>query len=157
MTKSAKLVLDQFDRAILALVKKNNQQTHAQIGEKVGLSPSAVRRRLAVMRAASVIEADVSITAMEASGLAFHVSITFREESTEAYAGFRDQILADPAVSQCYSVSGDVDFVLIVHACTPASYEAWGHRVLMANPAIGRYSSALVWSRTKFAFDSEPA
>lgn len=157
MTKIAATPLDAFDRAILAVVQRNNQLTHEAIGATVGLSGSAVRRRLANLRKTRVIEADISVVSGEVNGLTFLVQVSFAREEPTIYDAFRRQMLADQAVSQCYSVAGDIDFILVVHASSPAAYEAWGAQALMTNPAIARYSTTLVWSRVKFTFDVEPA
>ena len=149
--------LDRFDEAILALVQRDNQQSHARIGAAVGLSPSAVRRRLGRLRELGVIEADVSVVNPAALGLTFIVSVRFGREDPARVAAFKDKMRADRAVSQCYSVAGETDFILLVHATDPAAYEAWGTQVLMADPDIERYSSTLVWSRVKFASAFEPA
>jgi Lrp/AsnC family leucine-responsive transcriptional regulator len=157
MTKNAIPPLDAFDRAILSVVQRNNQLTHEAIGTTVGLSGSAVRRRLTELRKTGVIEADISVVSGEVNGLTFLVQVSFAREEPAIYEAFRRQMLADAAVSQCYSVAGDVDFILVAHASSPAAYEAWGAQALMANPAIARYSTTLVWSRVKFVFDVEPA
>ncbi|MEO0815988.1 MAG: AsnC family transcriptional regulator, partial [Pseudomonadota bacterium] len=47
--------LDRFDRAILKRIQTDNTLSHARIGEDVGLSPSAVRRRIAILRESGVI------------------------------------------------------------------------------------------------------
>ena len=125
-------------------------RSHASIGEEVGLSPSSVRRRLAAMRKNRVIVADVSLTDTSTQGLTFITSISFEREAPETYDAFRKQMSEASAVSQCYAVSGDFDFIIIVHAESPEAYEAWGERVLMSNTAIRRYSTSIVWSRTKF-------
>ncbi|MEM1125036.1 MAG: Lrp/AsnC family transcriptional regulator [Bacteroidota bacterium] len=142
--------IDAIDRAILALVQVNNQRTHHEIGEAVGLSASSVRRRLKALRARGIIEADVSILAPRAAGIQVVVTVSFGRESVEGDEAFRERIRAAPEVSQCYAISGDVDYVLIVHAPDLASYEAWGKRVLMADPTIRRYDTRVVWSRVKF-------
>lgn len=149
--------LDTFDRAILDLVQENNQLTHAQIGERVNLSASSVRRRLTAMRQAGVIIADVALTDAAQQGLSFIVHISFEQETREVYEAFRAQMNADLAVSQCYDVSGDFDFVLIVHAVSPEAYKAWGESNLMQNEAIRRYSTSLVWKRSKFTTKVAPA
>lgn len=148
--------LDRFDLAILDLVQQDNLRSHASLGEDVGLSASSVRRRLAAMRAAGVIVADVSLTDTSKRGLTFLTSVSFEREDPKAYAAFRAQMRDQPAVSQCYAVSGDMDFVLIVHAESPEAYESWGERTLMSNPAIRRYSTSVVWSRTKFTTRISP-
>lgn len=156
MSKNANPVLDDFDRAILAIVQEDNQRSHASIGKDVNLSASSVRRRLASMREAGVITADVSLTDPSKQGLTFIVHVSFEREQPALYEAFKSQINTDPAVSQCYHISGDFDFVLIVHAETPESYEAWGTETLMANAAIRRYSTSLVWNRSKFTTHITP-
>ncbi len=144
-------MLDPLDKSILRIVQENNQQTHAQIGATVGLSASSVRRRLKALRARGIIEADVSILAPDTTGIQAIVMVTFGDESVEADDAFRAQMRAAPEVSQCYAVSGDIDFVLVVHAPDLPSYEAWTKRVLMSNPAIRRSDTHVVWSRVTFS------
>lgn len=144
--------IDDFDRAILDVVQENNLLTHAEIGEQVSLSPSSVRRRLSALREAGVIAADVSVIDPAVLGrtITVIVSVMFEKETPEAYEAFRKRMLKAPEVSQCYSVAGPVDFVLICHARDLAEHERWAERVLMADPEIKRSTSQVVWSRTKF-------
>ena len=142
--------LDSFDREILQLVQENNLLTHAHIGELVGLSPSSVRRRLKHLRASGVIEADVSIVNPDKERISVIVSVVFQRESVETERDFKQRMRDAPEVSQCYSVAGEIDFVLVVRAASNADYEAWGKRVLMSDPCIRRYDSHIVWSRVKF-------
>jgi len=156
MTKNAIGTLDSFDRAILAMVQANNLHTHAEIGKAVNLSASSVRRRLAAMRKNGTIIGDVSLTDPSKQGLTFLVHVSFEREAPEIYDAFAEQMTADAAVSQCYYISGEDDFMLIVHATTPEAYEAWGTKHLMANSAIRRYSTSLVWKRAKFTTNIAP-
>ncbi len=144
-------MIDNFDRAILNIIQRNNQLTHAEIGEKVNLSPSSVRRRLKVLRQNKVIESDVSIVAPGKEMIQAIVMVSFLKESLEGYQAFKEQMQQDPAVAQCYSVSGEVDAILIVNADDLACYETWGEQVLMTNPLIRRYNTHIVWSRVKFS------
>jgi len=143
-------VLDDLDRALLRLVQEDNRQTHDALGEAVGLSPSAVRRRLKALREGGVIQADVAVLAPSAAGVQAIVHVAFGEETVEADDAFREEMRAAPEVSQCYAVSGEIDYVLVVHAPDLPSYMAWSKRVLMANPAIRRADTHLVWERVAF-------
>jgi len=149
--------LDKFDKAILDIIQTDNQRSHAEIGEAVNLSGSAVRRRILSMTKAGVITGNVALTNPAQHGLTLIVSVSFERESPKTYADFRAQMAKEDTVSQCYYVAGDVDFILIVHAETPAAYDKWGEAVLMSNPAIRRYSNNLVWNRTKFTTRIKPA
>jgi Lrp/AsnC family leucine-responsive transcriptional regulator len=142
--------LDSFDRAILDLVQRNNQLTHAAIGAQVGLSASAVRRRLSVMRSQGVIERDVSIVAADAAAVTLITTVSFADESLEAYEAFDRQIAETPEILQAYSVAGSDDYVLIICGRSLVWYEAWAKQAFMSNPAIRRYDTRVVWSRKKF-------
>lgn len=143
-------MLDDHDRSILELVQRNNQLTHAAIAEAVCLSASAVRRRLRALRESGVIQSDVSIVDPDGRVIQIVVLVRFQREGVDRYRDFKERMLASPEVSQCYSVAGDVDFVLVVNAPDLAAYEAWGERVLMKDPDIRRYDSLVVYSRAKF-------
>ena len=142
--------MDEFDHEILAIVQRDNRLSHAAIGEQVGLSPSSVRRRLAALRESGAIESDVSILRSMGGMVTVIVMVNFREESVERYRAFEARMMEEDAVVQCYRVAGPMDFVLIVQAPDLETYEAWGQRELMSDPAIGRYDSHIVWSRVKF-------
>lgn len=142
--------LDPFDRGILRIVQSDNQLSHAAIGEQVGLSASAVRRRLAALRAAGVIERDVSVLSGRTTGITLIVSLNFAYETPALYAAFDDQMRALPEVTQCYHVAGAVDYILVVAAPSLEWYEEWSKAQFMANEAIARYDTTVVWSCKKF-------
>jgi len=148
---AARFSLDDFDRAILAIVQRNNRLSCAEIGDQVGLSGSAVRRRLAALRDNGVIAQDVSILAGEATGVTLVVSVTFAYETQKLYADFEEQARALPEVTQCYHVAGGVDYILIVSAPSLDYYEEWAKAALMSNEAIARYDTTVVWSCSKFS------
>lgn len=148
--------LDIFDHAILDIVTDNNLLTHSEIAQAVHLSPSSVRRRLMELRRSGVIVKDVSILSTDKTGLSFIVNIWSTIESVEKDRTLKATFNDDPAVSQCYSVSGDLDYIIIVHAASPQDYERWAEKNLLSNPLIARFTSTLVWSRTKFSTQIRP-
>jgi DNA-binding Lrp family transcriptional regulator len=76
------VTLDRFDRALLEQVQVNNQVPARQLGERVGLSESAVLRRLRRLRREGVIAADVSIVHPSVLGLPLtvHVLVSLERE-----------------------------------------------------------------------------
>lgn len=153
MTKIANpepIQLDAFDRKILAIVQKDNQLSHAQLGDRVGLSTSAVRRRLSVLRETGVIARDISFIHPDKFGVMLIVTLSFGEESLEAYEAIDAQVSQTPEIKQSYHVSGSNDYILIVHGPSLKWYEQWAKQTFMTNPAIRRYSTNVVWSCKKF-------
>lgn len=142
--------LDEFDRRILKIVQCDNQRTHADIGTEIGLSASAVRRRLRVLRDSGVIEKDVALLDTGGMGVRLVVIIAFHKESIETFDAFDEQIRTTPEILQGYHVSGSFDYVLIVQGPNLEWYEDWGKQAFMSNPNIRRYDSHVVWSCKKF-------
>ncbi len=142
--------LDAFDRRILNIVQSDNQRTHADIGEAIGLSASAVRRRLKMLRDTGFIEKDVALLRSEGIGVRLIVMISFQNESIEAFDAFDEQIRSMPEILQAYHTSGSVDYCLVVQGPSLEWYEDWGKQAFMSNPAIRRYDTHVVWSCKKF-------
>ncbi len=144
------MTLDKLDHRILDILQSDCTRSHAGIGEEVGLSGSAVRRRIEAMRTSGVIAREVALLGDQAGGITVIVTVAFQKETREIYETFRAAMRDDERVLQCYGTSGQFDFLLIVAAETPEDYEAWGEATLLTNPALRRYDSYVVWSNTKF-------
>ncbi|MGV6802146.1 MAG: Lrp/AsnC family transcriptional regulator [bacterium] len=142
--------MDALDHKILALVQKNNLLTHQRIGQEIGLSPSAVRRRLALLRRNGTIAADVSIIRPAKNTVTVIVFIVFAKETPDIYSEFEKQLCALPEVKQFYHIAGDKDCMLIVNTDSLQAYEQWAITHIMPNEAIARYDSTVVWSCKKF-------
>ena len=148
MAKS--FTLSDTDRRILSLVQSDTQRTHADIGTEIGITTTSVRRRLTKLREEGIIIADVARLDADAHGVTLIVSVSFREESLETYELFDAQMRDESAVKQSYHVAGEEDYVLVIHGPSLSWYEDWAKQALMANPAIRRYSTTVVWSCKKF-------
>ena len=114
--------LDSLDRKLLDAVQLDNAQTAEALAARVGLSPSACLRRLRRLREVKVIEADVALISPERVGrpLTMVVQVTLERERPDLIDAFKRTMRAAPEVMQCYYVTGETDFVLIVTARTPS-------------------------------------
>jgi Lrp/AsnC family transcriptional regulator, leucine-responsive regulatory protein len=143
--------LDEFDLRILDFVQRNNRLSAEEIAEKAFLSPSAVQRRLRRLRRDGVIEADVAVIAPEAIGrdLIVIVEVVLEREKAHILAEFKELMLNAPEVMQCYYITGDADFVLIMTAKNMQDYEAFARRFFSENPYVRRFRTSIVISRVK--------
>jgi Lrp/AsnC family leucine-responsive transcriptional regulator len=143
--------LDVFDRKLLEQLQQNNRLTAQELGEIVGLSSSAVQRRLARFREEGVIEADISIVspAVMGVGLICIVDIVLQEGHGGALGKFKAAMQACPLVRQCYYVTGTYDFVLVVHARDMADYENFTRTWLTDNPLLKHFYTHVVMERVK--------
>lgn len=142
--------LDDFDRKILRLVQSDNRRTNTEIAQAVHLSESSVCRRLDRLRKASVIRAEVALLDRQRLGVTLIVTITFKDDSPAAYQAFGDRMRAEACVSECYSIAGPSDFVVIAHAPNLPEFERWAHTAIMSDAAIQRYDTAVVYSTVKY-------
>lgn len=143
--------LDSFDSRLLDLVQRDARANAERLAAEIGLSPAAVQRRLKRLRENGVIAATVAVLAPEAVGrpMTFLVEVQLERESAGLMDAFKRQMQATPEVQQCYYVTGDADFVLVVTARGMADYEAFTRRVFFDNPNIRRFKTSVVMDRVK--------
>lgn len=143
--------LDDIDRRILQTLQANNLLGMDGLGEIVGLSASAAQRRVKRLRDEGVIAADVSVVDPAALGRAmtFIVEVTLERENTAVFEAFKRRMREVPEVQQCYYVTGEGDFVLIITAADMAEYEALTARLFISDGNIKRYRTSVVMNRIK--------
>lgn len=146
--------MDQVDRKILHYVQQNNQLTHAELSDLVGLSATSVQRRLARLRADKIITADISVVDPEAAGrpLLMLVSVELARERADIIDRFKRSVRNCAEVMSAYYVTGETDFVLIVSATNMADYEAFTREFFYDNPDIKGFKTSVVMDRIKASF-----
>ncbi|MEZ5427525.1 MAG: Lrp/AsnC family transcriptional regulator [Pyrinomonadaceae bacterium] len=145
--------MDSFDIKILNIVQQNNRLPTEKIAERVGLSPSAVQRRLKRLRDEKTIEADAAVVSPEAVGkkLLAIVEVKLRKEIPVASGleGFKRSMLEAPEVIQCFHVTGATDFILVVAAKDMPDYEDFTRRYFIENRNVSGFQTSVVISRVK--------
>ncbi|MCP4996819.1 MAG: Lrp/AsnC family transcriptional regulator [Gammaproteobacteria bacterium] len=144
--------LDRLDRRILNHLQRDNQISNVQLAEKIGLSPPACLRRVKRLRKSGAITADVSLLSQEVTGHKINIVVEV-EMDRDQYAlasNFRKAVQAAPEVTQCYSVTGEIDYILILSVADMQSYEAFTHQVLNNEPNLRRFRSLISLERVKF-------
>jgi DNA-binding Lrp family transcriptional regulator len=110
------VALDDFDLKILELVQLDNQTPQRLIADKIGLSPPAVARRLQHLRETKVIQRDISVIDEGAVGrpLTIIVAVTTENERLDLLDAMKERFRRCPQVRQCYYVTSEMDFILIM-------------------------------------------
>lgn len=150
MTENDQVSLDAADRRILAEVQRDLRRSPEVLAEASGMSVSSLRRRLARLRKSGAIQREVAIVDPQRGGIEIIVSVFMLEEHSGGYDRFKQRIRASDEVTQCYSVTGDADFILHVHMPDMQRFEAWLNEVILADPAVRRCTSNVVYSRIKY-------
>jgi Lrp/AsnC family transcriptional regulator, leucine-responsive regulatory protein len=145
MPTPAKLI-DEFDRKILDIVQRDCQLKAEAVAAQVGLSASAVLRRLRRLREQGVIRAEVAVLDRQSVGnsLTLLVGLEIERDNYPALAGFRAWAEKVDAIQQVYYVTGQMDLMLIVTARSMADYDALCARLMADNPVIRRMNTHVV-------------
>jgi Lrp/AsnC family leucine-responsive transcriptional regulator len=147
--------IDDLDRKILEHYQRDIRTAAATIGEAVGLSAAAVQRRLKRMRDTGVIIADVTHVAPKAVGLAVTcvVAVDLDHERGAQIDAFAKKMRACPEVQQCYYVTGEADFILIVLASSVEAYDTFTRRMLLSDPNVKSFKTYVALERVKVGLD----
>jgi Lrp/AsnC family leucine-responsive transcriptional regulator len=147
--------LDAFDLAILAILQKDNTIPQRAIGESVNLSAPAVQRRIKRMEAAGVIKANVAIVDPASVGqpITIFAEIEVISETADLLDDAKKTFAAAPEIQQCYYVTGEADFILVITVPTMADYEALTRRLFFGNNNVKKFRTFIAMDRVKVGLD----
>ena len=155
--------LDKVDRKILNLLQKDNQIPTRVLAAKVHVSQPTCLRRIRDLRAAGIITADVAMVDPFALGygmLAF-LEISLTNQTDAHMHEFEARMTKEPEVMQCYFVSGDYDYFLVVHVIDMDAYYQFVRRVISGSGNVRHFQSRFPMKRAKFVtritFDEKAA
>lgn len=145
------MALDAFDLKILELLQANNLTPLRELGEAVNLSAPAVQRRIKRMTENGVIRANVAVVDPASVGrsITLFVEVEVISETADQIDAAKRQFAAEPAIQQCYYVTGEADFVLVVLVATMAEYEALTKRLFFGNNNVKRFRTFVSMDRIK--------
>lgn len=150
--ESADNSLDAIDKKILNILQKDNQITNLALAEMVNLSPPPCLRRVKRLRDMGVIVKDVALVDPFKVGqkIIVFVDITLEKQREDLLAHFERKMLEQPEVMQCYFVSGDTDYILILHVTDMQHYNDFARRVIANEANIKVFRSSFCLQRVKY-------
>ena len=138
--------LDAFDHRLLERVRRNSLEPARVTAEAVGLSESAVLRRLRRLRAEKIIVADVAIVdpARVEPRIVLHVLVEMNTQERTVMNAFQAAMRASPEIQGCWDVTGETDYLLTVAVRSMAEYEAFGIREMVPEKGVRAFKSMIV-------------
>ena len=147
--------LDKLDRQILRSLQADGRATFDLLAEQVGLSPSAVLRRVKRLEEGRVIDRYVALVRPEAVGLGLTAYINVRlEKHTESHKRnpmdvFRASVQTWPEVVECAALTGEMDYLLRVLVQDMAHYSRFIMDTLLKHPSVQDCKTSFVLDRVK--------
>ena len=118
--------LDTLDLRILDLIQENAEMPGEAIAGAVGLSASAVQRRISRLKRDGVIEKVVALVEPRSVGrtMTVLVEVEIDNERRGSLDAFQRWVVEAPEVQSCWYVTGDADYALLVSTRDLDGYNA---------------------------------
>jgi Lrp/AsnC family leucine-responsive transcriptional regulator len=121
--------LDDYGRNLLHALQEDSRLSYADLGRRVGLSPSATAERMRRMEEDGIIRAYTVEIDREALGLPILAYIRMTCDG-QRYQPFLKFVLTLPEVRECHHVTGGEAFILQIATASIAELERTIERVL---------------------------
>lgn len=138
--------LDSLDRRIIDELKLDGRASYAEMGSRIGLSPSAVKRRVDRMTADGVIQGFRVRLDPDVDGAGTEAYVELFCRGTVAPEELRRILSGIPNVVEAFTVTGQADAILRLRAATMPDLEIALEKVRLA-PQVDKTRSAIVLSR----------
>ncbi|MDO5692472.1 MAG: Lrp/AsnC family transcriptional regulator [Pseudomonadota bacterium] len=148
-------LLDRLDRAILAHLQADGRAPHDAIGAEIGLSASAVLRRIRKLEEAGVIAGYVALVNADSLGLGLSAYVNVRLEKRAEHAKrnpmeeFRASVQAWPEVVECVALTGEMDYLLRLVVQDMSAYSRFMMDTLLRHPSVQDCKTSFVMDRVK--------
>lgn len=148
------VTMDEIDRHLLTLLQRDSTRTLHDLGDEVGLSPSAVQRRITRYRKEGLIARQVEVLDPEKAGrMLAIVLVTIDRESVEHHAGLRQRMIAHPNVQQCYTIAGEWDYMVVLACDNIAHCRDLVRGMFLEDPNVKRFDTMPVFDPVKVGLE----
>ncbi|MBW8784850.1 MAG: Lrp/AsnC family transcriptional regulator [Novosphingobium sp.] len=143
--------MDRTDLKLLALLQEDAAMSHADLGERVGLSPSQCSRRIQRLSNDGVIRRQVAL--LDEALLGFNVEafimVALTSYASEAVVAFHARMIANSAIVECCALTGDSDYLLRVVTLDLPALSLLINEVLLGHGDVASVRSSIVLNRIK--------
>lgn len=146
-------ILDRYDRILLKALQENGRASNVELSEKASLSPPQCYRRVRRLETDGIIRGYAAQVAPPAIGLGVvaFVSLTLDREQFKQVRQVEKAIRQFPEILECYTISGDFDYLLKVVATDLKAFSNFLTDRLMQVPGISGVRSMVCLEEIKQA------
>jgi Lrp/AsnC family transcriptional regulator len=144
--------LSASDRKLLAALQTDSGLSQIELADRSGLSRTSVWRRIRELEEAGVIEGRVALLSSKALGLQIHVllSVSMVQHSDAVRQSFESHVEGLSEVMNCFSVSGERDYVLQIISRDMESYNDFLNTQILHHASVRSASSSFALRRVKY-------
>ena len=144
--------LDRIDRRILVELQGCADMSMQELGDRVGLSHTPCWRRVKRLEEGGFIRQRVALLDPARLDLEVNVfvNVNLKRHQENALSRFEEAVQDVPEVVECYTVSGETDFLLRVIVADVSAYERLLKRTLVHLPEVGNLTSTFALRQVKY-------
>ena len=144
--------LTQSDYRLLNALQQDNTLSQIELAELSGKSRTSVWRRIRELEEEGLIGDRVALLNPKEFGLQIHVllSVSMVKHSDKTRKQFEAHVETLPEVMECYSVSGDRDYQLLILSKDMQAYNDFLNRDILDHPSVHSASSSFALRRVKY-------
>lgn len=137
---------DQTDFRILREITRDGRVSDVTLGERVHLSSTAAARRRKILEERGAVTGYTANLNLEALGIGIvvMVAIELNSQAEQALTEFEAAVVKCPSMTFCSFVSGDTDFIMIVHVHSFSDYDRVYRSELSNLPHVAKIRSSFV-------------
>ena len=141
------------DRRLLQALQDDVTRNQADLAEAAGLSRISCWRRMRDFEQAGLIRQKVALLDPKLAGFGIEVVllVAMTEHTDKNRRDFESHVQSLPHVLECFSVSGERDYMLQVVAHDMDSYTEFLNSKILKHPAVRSASSTFVLKRVKYS------
>lgn len=145
--------LDEFDRKILRALQGDPDLTMTDLAQQVGLSHTPCWRRVKRLEAEGVILGRALLLDPEKVGYPISVYAEIRIGSHDAATleAFERKVRDVPQIVECFSMSGQSDYLMRVVAASVGDYERFLKSTILQLPGVASVNSSFALKMIKLA------
>jgi Lrp/AsnC family transcriptional regulator len=149
--KTVPLDLDRFDRKILRLLQTDCSLPVSEIAKRVGLSTSPCWRRINRLEQAGAIRRKVAVLDHTRLGMTVTVFVHVRlsQHGRRNLEEFERAVRELPEVLECYTVTGEMDYMLKIVTKDIQHFESFLRNHLMTMPVVRETHSTVAVTEIK--------
>jgi Transcriptional regulators len=149
---TAERKIDAIDRKLMYELQRDASISHADLAERVGASTASCWRRMRALEADGVLGRQVRLVNAARLGRGVNVicHIRIKNHLIETTEAFEDFIASRDEIIECYSMSGDWDYLLRIMVSDVEDYNRFLMRTVLRHPSVATGSSHFALSQVKY-------
>src|SRR3546814_15616807 len=138
--------MDEIDRRLQRTLQEHPDISIADLGERVGLSHTPCWRRLKKLEVDGVIVGRAVILNPQSVGLNVNVfaQLRLKQHDEDTLEALERATLDHPAIVECFSMSGEYDYMMRIVVGSIEEYEMFLKKVLLHLPGVASLNSRRV-------------